>query len=96
MCCNALQCNVPNHMLMICRTPHTSGILVGHAYYFFEDIYPAMADLHGWTGRRPLQTPSIMYVGLYVCRFCCFAVFALKLCSHKLTVVNTQLLFVPT
>ena len=38
------------------------GIFVGHVYYFFEDIYPAMADLHRWSVRRPLKTPSIMCV----------------------------------
>lgn len=30
------------------------GMLAGHLYYYFEDIYPLM------TGRRILKTPSII------------------------------------
>lgn len=30
------------------------GIVVGHIYYYFEDVYPQL------TGRRLLVTPSIM------------------------------------
>lgn len=30
-------------------------MLVGHAYYFLEDVYPRI------TGRRPLKTPGFMH-----------------------------------
>ncbi|KAI9125895.1 hypothetical protein K1719_003313 [Acacia pycnantha] len=30
------------------------GMIVGHAYYFLEDVYPQM------TGRRPLKTPTFI------------------------------------
>ncbi|OQR98170.1 Der1-like family [Achlya hypogyna] len=38
------------------------GIVVGHIYYFFEDVYPAIADIRGWRVRRVLKTPAFVYV----------------------------------
>lgn len=37
------------------------GILVGHVYYFLEDIYPQMIP----SRTRLLKTPAIVYVGGY-------------------------------
>ncbi|ETV96887.1 hypothetical protein H310_10163 [Aphanomyces invadans] len=36
------------------------GIVVGHVYYFFEDVYPAIADIRGWRVRRILETPTFV------------------------------------
>ena len=33
------------------------GIAVGHIYYFMEDVYPQIAEIRGWTVRRPLRAP---------------------------------------
>lgn len=38
------------------------GITVGHAYYFFEDVWPALAEARGWRRlKRPLGTPIILH-----------------------------------
>ena len=34
------------------------GILVGHLYFFFDRIFPQVADVRGWSLRKPLSTPS--------------------------------------
>lgn len=36
------------------------GIVVGHAYYFFEYVYPVMAELRGWPVRRLLEPPTVL------------------------------------
>ena len=33
------------------------GILIGHIYFFLDRIYPQVADVRGWTMKRPLKTP---------------------------------------
>ena len=37
------------------------GIIPGHLYYFFEFVYPHVADIRGWRIRRPIKTPVILY-----------------------------------
>lgn len=36
------------------------GIIVGHVYYFFEDVYPLVADIRGWEVRRWLAAPLLL------------------------------------
>uniref|UniRef100_K3WLS1 Derlin n=1 Tax=Globisporangium ultimum (strain ATCC 200006 / CBS 805.95 / DAOM BR144) TaxID=431595 RepID=K3WLS1_GLOUD len=36
------------------------GIVVGHIYYFLEDVYPTIASIRGWKTQRPLATPRIL------------------------------------
>ena len=36
------------------------GIVAGHIYYFFEFIYPAVANVRGWRLRRILYTPNVL------------------------------------
>ncbi|CEM14003.1 unnamed protein product [Vitrella brassicaformis CCMP3155] len=36
---------------------HLMGIIVGHLYYFFEDVYPLMPTAKGW---RLFRTPSLL------------------------------------
>ena len=36
------------------------GIIVGHVYYFLEDVYPRIADIRGWQVRRWLAAPVIL------------------------------------
>jgi hypothetical protein len=38
------------------------GIAVGHVYYFLEDVFPVVSDSRRWRFRRPLKTPSLLYV----------------------------------
>lgn len=40
------------------------GIVVGHLYYFLEDVYPVIADIRGWRIRRVLVTPVLLYVSI--------------------------------
>eukprot|EP01041_Mallomonas_annulata_P005198 gene5198-10397_t len=40
------------------------GIIPGHLYYFFEFVYPHVADIRGWSVRKPLKTPVIFH---YLC-----------------------------
>ncbi|KAJ0395721.1 hypothetical protein P43SY_006369 [Pythium insidiosum] len=35
------------------------GIVVGHIYFFLEDVYPTIARIRGWKTERPLATPRI-------------------------------------
>ena len=37
------------------------GIAVGHLYFFFEDVFPALAVARGWGLRRPLGTPYVLH-----------------------------------
>lgn len=37
------------------------GILVGHAYYFLDSVYPRVAALRGWRIKKILVTPSILH-----------------------------------
>ena len=37
------------------------GILVGHAYYFLDSVYPRVAALRGWRIKKVLVTPSILH-----------------------------------
>jgi len=36
------------------------GICVGHGYYFFEFVYPIVADVRGWKHRRVFEPPAIL------------------------------------
>ncbi|ETO84951.1 hypothetical protein F444_01201 [Phytophthora nicotianae P1976] len=36
------------------------GIIVGHIYYFLEDVYPTIASIRGWKTQRPLATPRFI------------------------------------
>ena len=36
------------------------GIGVGHVYYYFEDVYPQVADIRGWRDRRFLRAPVVL------------------------------------
>lgn len=37
------------------------GMVVGHLYFYLEDVYPAIADARGWKRRKLLATPSIVH-----------------------------------
>lgn len=37
------------------------GIGVGHTYYFFEYVYPVMAEIRGWTLRRIMEPPAVLH-----------------------------------
>ena len=37
------------------------SLCFGHTYYFFEDIWPSIADLRQYQWRRPLKTPDGVY-----------------------------------
>jgi Derlin-2/3 len=38
------------------------GIVVGHLYYFLEDVLPAVSVARGWRWvRRPLRTPYLLH-----------------------------------
>ncbi|CAH0487236.1 unnamed protein product [Peronospora farinosa] len=41
-------------------TTDLMGIIVGHIYYFLEDVYPKIASIRGWKNQRPLATPRII------------------------------------
>ena len=41
-------------------TEDLMGIAVGHMYYFFEDVYPTVADIRGYRVRRWLAAPKIL------------------------------------
>jgi len=36
------------------------GIIVGHTYFFLEDIYPEIAELRGWRIKKILHTPKLL------------------------------------
>lgn len=38
------------------------GIIVGHLYYFLEDVWVALAAARGWRCRRVLHTPRILHL----------------------------------
>jgi hypothetical protein len=38
------------------------GIVVGHFYFYLEDVYPVVAEARKWRIRRPLSTPKFMCV----------------------------------
>ena len=40
------------------------GILVGHIYYFFDQVYPQVATIRGWYLKNIIVTPSILH---YLC-----------------------------
>lgn len=40
------------------------GIIVGHIYYFFDVVYPQVAEVRGWRWRRLLVCPSLLH---YLC-----------------------------
>ena len=42
-------------------TTDAIGMVVGHLYYYLEDVYPALADARGWKRRKLLVTPSIVH-----------------------------------
>ena len=35
---------------------------VGHLYYYWEDVFPALSTVRGWSLRRPLGTPYLLHV----------------------------------
>lgn len=37
------------------------GIFVGHLYYFFEYIYPVVAEIRGWRMKRVMEPPLILH-----------------------------------
>jgi Derlin-2/3 len=37
------------------------GIMVGHAYYFLEYVYPVVADVRGWPLRRIMEPPGLLH-----------------------------------
>lgn len=37
------------------------GILVGHSYYFFDRVYPKVADIRGWRWRKLIVTPQFLH-----------------------------------
>ena len=59
------------------------GIAVGHVYYYFEDVYPAVAESRGWRLKKILPTPSTL------CVLCCGA--ALLRCYSALMRVCVSL-----
>lgn len=36
------------------------GILVGHSYYFLDQVYPQIAEVRGWRWKKCLRTPSFL------------------------------------
>jgi Derlin-2/3 len=36
------------------------GIFVGHMYYFFEYVYPVMAEIRGWRVKRIMEPPRVL------------------------------------
>lgn len=40
-------------------TTDVVGIVVGHTYYYFQYIYPQVADIRGWTPSRIFQLPPL-------------------------------------
>jgi Derlin-2/3 len=40
------------------------GIIVGHAYYFLDDVYPKIASIRGWSLQKVLVAPSLLH---YIC-----------------------------
>lgn len=37
------------------------GIVVGHAYYFLEFIYPRIAEIRGWGVKRIMEPPAVLH-----------------------------------
>jgi Derlin-2/3 len=37
------------------------GIIVGHIYYFFDQVYPRVAVMRGWTMKKIIVTPTILH-----------------------------------
>lgn len=37
------------------------GIVVGHSYYFFDSVYPKVADIRGWRWRKLIVTPQFLH-----------------------------------
>jgi len=48
-------------MLGNSATIDITGIVVGHCYYYLEDILPQIAEIRGWRTRKLLKTPSILH-----------------------------------
>lgn len=48
-------------MLGNSATIDITGIVVGHCYYYLEDIYPQIAEIRGWRNRKILKTPGILH-----------------------------------
>ena len=36
------------------------GILVGHLYYFFDSVYPNIAEIRGWSQKKMIVTPFLL------------------------------------
>merc|ERR1711982_307790 len=37
------------------------GILVGHTYYFFEYVFPKVAEIRGWKTKKILVVPKLLH-----------------------------------
>jgi len=37
------------------------GFIVGHTYYYFEDVWPALANARGWSADTIIPTPSNIF-----------------------------------
>ena len=37
------------------------GIMVGHIYFFFDRVYPKVADVRGWSWTRPMRLPHVLW-----------------------------------
>lgn len=38
------------------------GVIVGHIYYFLEDVYPSIAAIRGWNIKRVMVVPNIIHI----------------------------------
>lgn len=38
------------------------GIVVGHVYYFLDQVYPQVAEVRGWRWQKVLYTPPFLHV----------------------------------
>lgn len=36
------------------------GMVVGHVYFYFEDVLPSIAEARGWTVRHPFAAPDLL------------------------------------
>jgi Derlin-2/3 len=43
-------------------TSDALGIVVGHVFYYFKDVWPAIAAARGWRFKRVLATPKVIHL----------------------------------
>jgi Derlin-2/3 len=48
-------------MLGNSATIDITGIVVGHCYFFLEDVLPQIAEIRGWRTKQFLPTPRILH-----------------------------------